>query len=328
MKIILTLFTGFFFAFVTLAQIENVPVAWTPIKMSIPSDSFIPRELFKINDTTLYLGCRYYLLKVSKDSLRIELENKDKQASGVIRSVLSFENVLYVSNENNSVLARSADSSWVNVLTDGAQGNLNWEMVVYKSELIYTSWPRWIAVYNFPARSWRASSMLDQQAAGFVSEFEKTMNDLYVSLYGGGVYKKDRKTDNWINCNKGLSANLNVRSIKAIEGKFIFSATEDGVYYSGLNKINWRPCKQTQRLGIKYVDLMYHNNVLYATGTNGELLISKDLGKTWKRFLIKDSRGYALYSIEAIGPDLYISADGQGKLPSAVFTIPIADVVR
>lgn len=327
MKTILSSLTCIF-SFVALAQLESVTVEWTPVKMTIPANRFVPRELFKINDSTLYLGCRNYVLKVAKDSLRIEFEEPTKDDKNVVRSVISHKDTLYISDKSNSVLSKHKDNRWVNIL-DGREtrGNINWEMVVYKDELIYTTWPRWIEVYNFDTKSWNSSPMLDEQGAGYVSGFEKTKDDLFVSLYGGGVFKKDKKSDNWINCNKGLPKNFNVRGITAVDNTKMFAATEDGIYYSKLKNNKWKPCRQTQGLGTKYVDLMYYKTILYATGTDGELMISNDLGKKWTNVKIRDSKGYVLYSIEAIKGDLYISAEGQNGNPSAVFMIPISHVL-
>ena len=325
MKIRLLLFACIAFSFSAIAQIKNKTVDWTQIKMNIPADRFVPRELFKINDTTMYLGCRYYLLNVSKDSLRVEFGDRDKDDKHVVRSVVSYDGVVYVSSQSNSVLYKSADSTWMNLLgTRTAKGNINWEMVEYKSQLYYTSWPRWIEVYDFKTKTWASSSMLDQRGAGYIAGFEKTKNDLFVSLYGGGVFKKDPTKDDWINCNKGLPDNLNVRRILSVKNKIMFAATEEGVFYSKLKKFHWKPCIQTQGIGTKYVGLMYHNKTLYAIGTNGELMISRDLGKKWTTIKINNSEGYVLYSIEAMGEDLYLSADGQGKKPSGVFLIPIS----
>lgn len=329
MKNRLTAFLYLIFSVCAVAQTNTATINWNKVDTDINPVDFVPRELFKINDTTLYLGCRYYLLRVSKDSLRIEFADKEKNEGHVVRSVVSYNDGLYISNQDNSVLSRMPDGSWVNIL-DGetTQGNINWEMIEYKSQLIYTSWPRWISTYNFSSQTWTSSNMLDTRGAGFISDFTKTPTDLFVSLYAGGVFKKDRNSDDWLSCNKGLPANLNVRSIVSAENKLMFAATEDGVYYSKLKSFNWKPCQQTQNKNIKFVDLMYYKDVLYATGVNGEFLYSKDLGKTWKNIFINNATGYVLYSVEVIGEDMYFSADGQGKKPSGVFYIPVAEILK
>lgn len=346
MNRVLLFLISLIFSFAALAQKgnETITVKWTQIKMPLPAKSLVPRELFKIDDTTLYLGCRHYLLKVSKDSLRLEFENKNKSANGVIRSVVAYEDMLYVSNMNGSIIMKpmnasagkdddddddEEDSVWVNLFdkSNRTVNGINWEIVVYQSELFYTTWPRWTEIYNFSTQSWRTSTSLNRHALGVTSGFETTDTDLFIALYGGGVYKKNANVDTWVNCNKGLPKDLNVRGIESIENKFLFAATENGVYYSPMTKFGWKVCKPTQIVGLKYVDLMYYNNVLYATGTDGQLLFSKDQGKTWTNVQIENSAGYVLYSIEAIGSDLYISADGQGSLPSGVFTIPIEEIL-
>jgi len=326
MKNRLTLFVYLVLSTCVVAQTNTSIIDWTQVKMNIPSGRFVPRELFKINDSTLYLGCRYYLLKVSKDSLQIEFGDKDHNDKNIVRSVVSYDSVVYVSNQSNSIIYKTTDTTWVNLL-DGrtANGDINWQMVEYKSQLIYTSWPRWIEVYDFETQTWTSSSMLDMRGAGFVSAFTKTDEDLFVSLYGGGVFKK--YGNDWLNCNKGLSGNLNVRSVLAVNNK-IFAATEQGVYYSKLNKIKWKPCKQTQNKKIKFVDLMFHDGILYTTGTNGEFFYSIDMGKNWKQIFLNNSAGYVLYSVEAMGDHLYFSADGQGKIPSGVFRIPLVEIVK
>ena len=115
MKNRLTIFMYLILSACAVAQTNSSKIDWVQVKMNIPSGRFVPRELFKINDTTLYLGCRYYLLKVSQDSLRIEFGDKDKNDKNVIRSVISYDSVVYVSNQSNSVIYK-ADSAWVNLL--------------------------------------------------------------------------------------------------------------------------------------------------------------------------------------------------------------------
>lgn len=315
-------FSMFIFSITTFAQQEIISASWTQINSGIPRDRFVPRELFKINDSTLYLGCRYYLLRVFKDSLRLEL--KVNGSENVIRSVVGYDSTIYVSAKGNLVLEKMNDVDWVDIMNGyTARGDINWEMVEYNSELIYSSWPRWLEYYNFEAKTWTSSSMLDQRGQGVIADFKKTDQDLFVALYGGGVYKKDRTKDDWLDCNKGMPENLNVRGMEVVDNKLLFAATEDGVYYTSLKSMHWKLCQQTKKIETKYVDLMYHNGILYATGINGELMVSKDQGKHWNRVIINGATGYVLYSIEAMGQDLYLSADGQGKKPSGVFSIPI-----
>ena len=310
------------FPMTAFSQQHIISASWTQVNSSIPDDLFVPRELFKINDTTLYLGCRYYLIRVTKDSLRIAL--KMNGSENVIRSVVEHDSAIYASAKDNLVLEKTRDGDWVNIMKGyKAKGDINWEMVEYNSELIYCAWPRWLEYYNFETKTWTSSFMLDQRGQGVVADFKKTDHNLFVALYGGGVYKKDKSKDDWLNCNKGLPKNLNVRGLEVIDNKLLFAATEDGVYYTKLRSIHWKPCQQTKNVATKYVDLMYHNGVLYATGINGELMVSKDQGKHWNRVIINGATGYVFYSIEAMGENLYLSADGQGKKPSGVFTIPI-----
>ncbi len=322
LKNTIPLFSLFFVSITTFSQQQIISASWTQVNSNIPRDNFIPRELFKINDTTLYLGCRYYLFRVLKDSLRLEL--KVNGSENVIRSVVGYDSTIYVSAQDNLVLQKTSDAGWVNIMKGHkAKGEINWEMVEYNSALIYSAWPRWLEYYNFEAKTWTSSSMLDKRGQGVIADFKKTDKDLFVALYGGGVYKKSRIKDDWLACNKGLPANLNVRGMEVIDDKLLFAATEDGVYYTNLKSIHWKLCQPTKVVETKYVDLMYHNGILYATGINGELMVSKDQGRHWSRVIINGATGYVLYSIEAMGPGLYLSADGQGKKTSGVFTIPI-----
>lgn len=310
-----------------VAQTSTSTIKWKKVHTNITPANFVPRELFKVNDTTLYLGSRFFLSKVTKDSLDIQF--KASKTTQVVRSVATYDNVTYISVSDSSIFSKSADGTWKNMLEDQPEKvYYGWEMIEYKSELISTAWPRWISTYNFLNETWTSSSMLDARGKGYISDFTKTHNDLFVSLYGGGVFRKDRNNDEWYNCNKGLPTNLNVRGVLAVKNFTLFAATEQGVYYSPVGKIKWKPCKQTQNKNIKFVDLMYYNDVLYATGVDGEFFYSKDMGKTWKQIFIDNSTGYVLYSVEVIGEDMYFSADGQGKRPSGVFVVPLAEILK
>jgi len=308
-----------------LAQTNSSAIVWTKINMSIPDVNFVPRELFKINDTTLYLGSRFFLSKVKKDSLDIQFSVP--KTTQVIRSVVSYKNTKYISVSDGSIFFKTDSLNWKNMLkNEPSKVYYGWEMIEYKSELISTAWPRWVSTYNFETQTWTSSAMLDTRGAGYVSDFTKTDKNLFVSLYGGGVFKKCH--DDWLNCNKGLPENLNVRSVLAVNNKKIFAATEHGIYFSTLKKIKWKPCKQTQNQNIKFVDIMYYDGILYTTGVNGEFMYSADMGENWKQVNINNAEGYVLYSVEVIGSNLYFSADGQGKKPSGVFTIPIAEIFK
>jgi hypothetical protein len=327
MKILTTAFLSFIFFMSVLAQTNTLTPIWTKINTNIPASTFVPRELFKVDDTTLYLGSRFYLSKISKEE--VDIQFKAPKTTHVIRGVVNCNNTTYMSVADSSLFYKTENGTWENMLIDQpTKIYYGWEMTTYKSELISTAWPRWISVYNFENKSWTSSRMLDTRGAGYISDFTTSNTDLFVSLYGGGVFKKSQSADDWINCNKGLVGNLNVRSVLAVNNKLIFAATENGVYYSKVSTIKWKPCKQTQNKNIKFVDLMYHNGVLYTTGVNGEFMFSKDLGKTWTQVFINNASGYVLYSVEVIGEDLYFSADGQGIMPSGVFTFPLADVLK
>ncbi len=326
MKNKLILFSCLLFSVAVIAQNNTTSVTWTKVDMNISAQKFVPRELFKINDSTLYLGSRFYLSKVSTDELDVQFEAPSTKH--VIRGVVNYNNTTYISVSDSSVFFKTENEDWTDMLLDQpSKVYYGWEMTEYKSELISTAWPRWISVYNFETQSWSSSDMLDRRGAGYISDFTQTNTDLFVSLYGGGVFKKAQRYDDWINCNKGLTGNLNIRSVLAVNNQLLFVATEKGIYYSNASKIKWKPCTQTQNKNIKFVDLMYHNGTLYTTGVDGEFMYSKDLGKTWIQIFINNATGYVLYSVEVIGDDFYFSADGQGKKPSGVFTISIADVL-
>lgn len=307
------------------AQKNTKTVQWEMLKLSVPNVRFVPRELFKVNDTTIYLGSKYYLFKLNADSLQVNFQSDVDE--NVIRSVVDFNDSTYISVYENSIFVRKGQNAWSDMLShEKSKVYFGWEMIEYNSELVSSAWPRWISTYNFKNKTWISSTTLDKQGAGYISDFEKIKTDLYVSMYGGGVFKKDRHSDNWIDCNKNLPKNLNIRAILSIENKRMYATTEDGIYYSKMNVIKWKPCKQTTGDGIKFVDIRRVGNYIFVTGTNGELMIGSKNGKKWQNVKIVGSEDYVLYSVEELNGWLYISADGQGKKPSGVFRISLYDL--
>ncbi|MGN6648168.1 MAG: hypothetical protein ACTHJT_16710 [Cytophaga sp.] len=188
----------FIFSITTFAQQEIISASWTQINSGIPRDRFVPRELFKINDSTLYLGCRYYLLRVFKDSLRLEL--KVNGSENVIRSVVGYDSTIYVSAKGNLVLEKMNDVDWVDIMNGyTARGDINWEMVEYNSELIYSSWPRWLEYYNFEPKRGRLHPCLISGDRELLRTLKRRIR-ICLLLYMAEAYTKktEQKMIGWI----------------------------------------------------------------------------------------------------------------------------------
>lgn len=279
-----------------------------------------PLHLFLLNDSTLYLGTQHYLCKVDSIQLTPIYYNADDKS--VIRSVVQHNDTVFFSVQNHGIYYIGKDYTDIHSTPFSRNESTYWSMCTFNHQLVVTGHPRKIAFYDTLAYGWKYSFDLIQNAQGTIFQIEQHGQELYASLYEGGVFRWEH--DKWIPINKGLPNDLSVRGIILHHDKQLV-ATDHGIYYRKTNSTSWKPAIGNL-VDVKISEIINNGNWLIATGVNGELFLSSDDGIHWKKIIIAEAEGYIIHSAAILKNKLYLSAESTTDKPSGVFTIPVAEI--
>lgn len=140
--------------------------------------------------------------------------------------------------------------------------------------------------------------MLPSSPTSYVtSSTMSTTGDIYITIWGSGVFKSNNKAKSWTPINTGLT-NLNITHIEFISSSEILISTMGaGVFKTtSITNVNWQP-KNNGLTNLDVRSIKRYPNGMMMIGTYGNgVYISKDKGETW----IESSKGLLYKDVTTI----------------------------
>ncbi len=134
-------------------------------------------------------------------------------------------------------------------------------------------------------------------------------SDIFVGTLSRGVYVSDITAQNWTEVNMGLPltyGDLNIMDIKVC-GTNIFLATNNGMYKSTNNGVNW---SLVTMVPIDfYTTLTSSGNTIFAGTYFGDIYKSSNAGNTWALFNSGLPLNYSVSSLEIHGTKIFVASN-------------------
>jgi photosystem II stability/assembly factor-like uncharacterized protein len=298
---------------------------WKIVRGDYDSKTFVPRALFLTDNDGLYCGARQGLFKYQNKKIKKVMIPVPEDM--VLRAIIKHGNSLFAGFEGSG-LFRSDDQgkTWVEKGVNQMANKRIWGLLLCENKIIAVAWPRFIYESDNNGETWKdiSAGMPPPGSPGVAMGHSNGMvakdTFLFCSVHKEGIFRKGFGQNQWEPVRAGLPENFLIRSL-CVAGPSLFSATEDGVYRSDDNGINW----VASNSGIQntmIISLFEYKSSLYATNNHGQVYKSID-GKNWEPLKEHLSNDHVIYDLIRIKDILFISADGQQKQPSGIYSLKL-----